>query len=119
MDSSEYAKYFIDSTEILLNKLKTWLPEDASIKAAIIQFDTAKKVIGPRLLMAKFIEHVLPCKQLLWAKDAEFFNIVSEFGDVNMFHHLSAQNQLFVWKKIEAMVLLAAKALNIPHESLF
>lgn len=119
MNNNDYTKYFVETTDLLLKQLKSWLPDDQSITSAISRFETAKTVLGPKLIIAKFMEHVLPCRDLLWKKDPEFFDIVHEFGDVSMFHHLSADNQLFVWKKIEAMVILASKVLNIPHESLF
>jgi hypothetical protein len=119
MQSSEYSKYFVETTELLLHKLETWLPNDESIKSALFRFKNAQTVTGPKLIITQFMEHILPHRDLLWKKNTKLFDLVSDFGNPDMFHHLNEEQQAFVWKKLEAMVLLAAKALNIPHESLF
>lgn len=121
--SMDYQTYFVDSLENLINDLQTYLPSDSTIKSNVIRYQATKKVMGKRIIMVTFFEAAQPHLGFLWKKDPMFFdkirgNAVADFGSSETWNGLTDKQKDTIWTKIEAMVLLAAKAMGIPESRL-
>ena len=120
---AEYQNYFVDSLDNLVNELQTVLPNDPTIKSNSIKYQATRSVMGNRIIMVTFFEAAQPHLGYLWRKDPVFFdkirgNAVADFGSSETWNGLTPKQKESIWLKIEAMVLLAAKALNVPQSAL-